>query len=296
MLTLKQIEAFYWVAKLGTLNKAAAKIHITQSAATKRLQEVEAVSALPLFEAGNRKNVLTPKGRELLAECEKLFAVMGELETLRDAKQQMARVLHIGLTEVTALTWFPRFLRKIKEIYPAITVQPEIDLSSPLRRKVESGQLDLAVLPNPAPSDSLARVALGPVQFGWLAMPGTFDAGRAYALSELAAYPVIEQKADSIITDLSAQLWEDAGVQPERIYGGNNVHALAGLISAGVGIGCLPIRIFEKQIRQKQLQQVKTTPAAPSVTYHCCFQKRLHPSLGYSIAEIAKASFSTPGR
>jgi hypothetical protein len=45
MLTVKQIETFYWVAKLGTVQRAADKLHITQSAATKRLQDVEAKSA-----------------------------------------------------------------------------------------------------------------------------------------------------------------------------------------------------------------------------------------------------------
>lgn len=39
MLTVKQIETFYWVAKLGTVQRAADKLHITQSAATKRLQD-----------------------------------------------------------------------------------------------------------------------------------------------------------------------------------------------------------------------------------------------------------------
>ncbi len=291
MLTIKQIEAFYWVAKLGTLNKAADKLHITQSAATKRLQEVEAISTAPLFDAGGRKNLLTPKGNELVAECEKLFELLDELDMLRSEAKQPARILHVGMTELAALVWFPRFIRRMKEIYPSITVHPEIDNSAPIRHKVEMGQLDFAILPDPAPADDLARVALGLVPFGWFAAAGTFEPGSTQSLRDLAAFPVIEQNPDSIITELCAQLWQSAGVKPERIYGGNSVHTLAGLISAGVGISCLPIVMFKQEMLRGELQLVATRPAAPSVTYYCCFLKHMHSALGYAIADIARSSY-----
>jgi DNA-binding transcriptional LysR family regulator len=292
MLTIKQIQTFYWVARLGTLNKAAEKLYITQSAATKRLQEVEAIAAAPLFEAGGRKNALTAKGRELMHECERLFSSLEELDLLRGATQQPARLVHVGLTELTALTWFGRFIKEMKKIYPSVTIQPEIDLSSLLRQRVEAGQLDFAILPDPPNVEGLTRMQLGTVPFGWFAAPGTFAPDVAHPLRDLAAYTVIEQSANSIITELCAQLWENAGVQPERIYGGNNVNALAGLISAGVGISCLPVTMFTQEIERGQLQLVNTTPAAPQVPYHFCFLKHLHSALGYGVADIARRSFS----
>lgn len=108
---------------------------------------------------------------------------------------------------------------------------------------------------------------LGTAPFGWFAAPGTFASSVVSPLCELAGSTVIEQSANSIITELCARLWEDAGVHPERIYGGNNVNALAGLISAGVGVSCRPIAMFTQEIERNQLQLVKTTPAAPEVPY-----------------------------
>jgi molybdate transport repressor ModE-like protein len=92
MLTIKQLQTFYWVARLGTLNKAAEKLYITQSAATKRLQEVEAIAATPLFESGGRKNALTPKGQELMRECERLFELLEDLDLRKGAMQQPTRL------------------------------------------------------------------------------------------------------------------------------------------------------------------------------------------------------------
>ncbi|WP_285409958.1 LysR family transcriptional regulator [Variovorax sp. efr-133-TYG-130] len=292
MLTIKQIQAFYWVARMGTLSKAAEKLHITQSATTKRLQEVEALAAAPLFENVGRKNALTAKGQELATECERLFALLDELDLMKGSTQQPARIVHVGLTELTALTWFGRFIREMKNTYPAVVIQPEIDLSTLLRQRVEEGRLDFAILPDPSPVEGLERMQLGVVPFSWFAAPGAFAPDVVHPLRDLARLPVIEQSANSIITELCAQLWEDTGVQPERIYGGNNANALAALISAGVGISCLPIAMFTQEVDRGQLQLVKTTPTAPKVPYHFCFLRHLHSALGYGVADIAKRSFS----
>lgn len=287
MLTIKQLQTFYWVARLGSVSKAAERLHVTQSAATKRLQELEAVAAVPLFEPGWKKGKLTLKGKEILADCERLLNLVDQMDRVRHSAETPAPTLRVGLGELTALTWFPAFLRRMKAVHPTVTVQPEIDLSSILRGKVAESRLDFAIIPDPAPSEDMTRVFLGNAQFGWFAAPGSFRQGVVHPLHALAGKPVIEQSENSIITALCARLWEGAGVNPERIYGGNNVVALAGLISADVGVSCLPVTLFQDEVAQGRLQLVQTSPPAPAVGYYCCFLKS-NSALGYSVADIAR--------
>ena len=101
-------------------------------------------------------------------------------------------------------------------------------------------------------------------------------------------HPVIAQSEHSIISPLCARLWESAGVRPERLNGGNNIVALAGLVSAGVGISCLPVPLFEASLARGDLELLKTQPEAPTVDYACYFLKYPHSALGYNVAEIAK--------
>jgi DNA-binding transcriptional LysR family regulator len=290
MFTIKQLETFYWVGRLGTIAKAADKLHVTQSAVTKRLQELEAVVALPLFERQARKNLLTPAAKNLLVESEPLFEMLERLEKMKGSTDQPARELHVGLGELTALTWFPSFIKRMKNTYPNVTIQPEIDLSSLLLRKVKEGHLDFAILPEIPDSDDLARVPVGTVPFGWFAAPGRFSSQEVHSLPELASHPVIEQSEHSIINRLCARLWESAGVRPERLNGGNNIVALAGLVSAGVGISCLPVPLFEAWLASGDLQLLRTQPEAPTVDYACYFLKYPHSALGYNVADIAKRS------
>jgi len=288
MLTIKQLQAFYWVARLGTLSRAAEKLHVTQSAMTKRMQEAQAAAARPLFERKGRNSQLTQFGRELQAECDTLFESLRAFDELKKLEHQPVRLLRVGLTEMVALTWFADFLRRMKRVYPLITVQPEIDLSLILQDKVEQGRLDLSIVPDVRTSDTLVQVGVGEVQFGWFAAPGVFASGAVHSLQALATQPVIEQSENSIITAACGRLWESAGVWPERIYGGNSVKALAGLISAGVGISCLPIALFKNEVRAGTLDLIRTASPAPSISYSCCFLKNADATLGHRVSEVAR--------
>jgi DNA-binding transcriptional LysR family regulator len=288
MLSVKQIETFYWVAKLGTVQRAADKLHITQSAATKRLKDVEAKSAAPLFEEGGKKARLTAKGHEMLTLCESLLESIGRLQAYWDADRHVARVLHIGLTELVALTWFPAFLREMHDLYPNLILRPYVDISGPLQEQVIDGRLDLAILPEPELPAFVARIALGSASFAWFCRPGQFDSRRTVSLRELGTVPVIEEISLSVVTILSSRAFESAGVDPERICGGNNAVAVGGLVAAGVGVGLLPVDLFRRQLQNGLMQIVTTEPGVPAVRYDAIFLKQSQSALGYMVADVAR--------
>jgi DNA-binding transcriptional LysR family regulator len=288
MLTVKQIETFYWVAKLGTVQRAADKLHVTQSAASKRLQDVEAKSAARLFEGSGKKARLSAKGHEMFALCEALLDSIGRLQAYQDADRHMARVLHIGLTELVALTWFPAFLQQMREIFPNVILQPHVDMSGPLQEQVIDGRLDLAILPALELPASVAHVALASARFAWFCRPGEFDGRATVPLRELGAVPVIERAPVSVITVLSSRAFENAGIDPERICGGNNAVVIGGLVAAGVGVSLLPVDLFRQQIQNGLMQVVMTDPPAPAVRYEAIFLKQSHSALGYMVADVAR--------
>ncbi|MDF3834798.1 LysR family transcriptional regulator [Cupriavidus basilensis] len=288
MITIKQVEAFYWAAKLGTVQRAATKLHVTQSAATKRLQELERISAAPLFESSGRKAALTPKGQELLELCESFLAATARLEEIKASAKNVARVLHIGITELVALTWFPSLVRRLNSVYPHVTLQPDVDLSASLRDKVLDGRLDFAVLPEAYATPAMATVKLQSVKFSWICPVGAFDTGKVVSLQDLASLPLIEQDAGSGLTALCETLYAQAGIEPHRVSGSNSLVALAGLVEAGVGVSCVPLHLFDQEISQKRLQLVHTDPPAPSITYVASFLKQHQAALGYAVADIAR--------
>src|SRR6185437_2713914 len=66
VITLKQVEALYWIAELGSFEAAALRLNTTQSAISKRIQELESRFDLEIFDRSRRTACLTPKGEEIL--------------------------------------------------------------------------------------------------------------------------------------------------------------------------------------------------------------------------------------
>ena len=73
MLTFKQIEALYWTVRLGTFAASAQKLHTTQSAITKRIQELEADFDIALFDRSGYRAELTARGHEIYALAEEML-------------------------------------------------------------------------------------------------------------------------------------------------------------------------------------------------------------------------------
>ncbi|VVE21170.1 LysR family transcriptional regulator [Pandoraea anhela] len=290
-LTIKQVEAFYWVARLGTVSRAADKLHITQSAATKRLQELESACVHPLLENIGSRMTLTQKGREMLVVCEALLARLAELDALKKDSPVSTRTLLVGLTEVVAMTWFPEFMKRMRKTYPDVVVQPAlVHRSSVLREKVLDGTLDLAFVPDVGVSAKLMRVPLNIEPYAWYAPVGTFPEGELLSLQALAACPMIEQEDRSVINDVCRELLSSCGVTPQRLSGGSGVFGTAALVEAGVGVSCLPQRLMTSHVAQRRVQRIETTPAAPSLRYCAIAQRQPSSVLGAAAAEIARQS------
>jgi DNA-binding transcriptional LysR family regulator len=62
MLNTRQLEAFYWAAKLGSFTAAAQRLRTTQSAVSMRVCELERRLGATLFDRRHRA-AITPRGR-----------------------------------------------------------------------------------------------------------------------------------------------------------------------------------------------------------------------------------------
>src|SRR2546426_12678828 len=104
MMTFKQLEALYWIARLGGFSQAAQKLHTSQSAVSKRVHELETVFDTELFDRTQRSARLTEKGEEMFVLAKKL------LEQRDAAVQQFSHLQDIvcphrnGVNEITDIT------------------------------------------------------------------------------------------------------------------------------------------------------------------------------------------------
>lgn len=290
MSNIKQIETLYWTIKLGTLQRAANKMFVTQSAATKRLKELEKRAAVPLFEEHSQKSALTAKGEEVMAAAEALLDSLRGLEELRESAPRTIRTIRIGISELVTLTWFSGFIQLLNEVYPKIAILPDVDVSARLQQKMLRGDLDLAVFPADYVTADMQSLLIDSADFVWLAPAGAFTEKMPLSLKTLARLPIIVQGPDSGITTRCDKLFAEAGIEYTRVYGSDSLFALASLIRAGVGVSCVPRQLFAREIASGQFQEVTLQRGIDRVDYHFAFMEHDQHALGFMLASLARRS------
>jgi len=76
---LRRLRTFVAVAELGTVSKAALRLHISQPALSRQINELEQEFSLRLFDRVGRRLMLTAVGEQVLDDCRR---VLGEVARL----------------------------------------------------------------------------------------------------------------------------------------------------------------------------------------------------------------------
>lgn len=288
MITFKQLEAIYWVAKLGGFYQAAQKLHTTQSAISKRIQELEGAFDTPLFDRTLRTARLTEKGEEMYAIATRFLAERDDVVERFQRPETVERRLRIGVTELTAMTWFPKLVGLINLHYPRVVLEPEVDASVSLREKLLAGELDLAVVPELPDDSRIATKPVGRVRNAWMAKPGLLKHGQTYRVHELASHRLLMQ-GDRSATGLAYERWfRSFGLSPAKTLVSNNLIAIIGMTVSGLGISHLPRECMSPLLEAGLLEAVEVIPALPEVRYVATYRTEQRSTLVSSIVILVQ--------
>src|SRR5688572_18347324 len=122
MMDLAELKIFKAVAEQGGITRAATALHRVQSNVTTRVKQLEARLGTKLFLRQNRRLVLSPEGKVLLAYADQLLRLSLEAETLlRDGTPR--GTLRIGTMESTAASRLPPILSRYHRTYPDVRIE-----------------------------------------------------------------------------------------------------------------------------------------------------------------------------
>jgi DNA-binding transcriptional LysR family regulator len=296
MLTLKQLEAVYWVARLGTFGAAADRLYTTQSAISKRIGELEEFFATPLFDRSRRTVQLTPKGRELLEAAEEMLQLRDRLLERMGKEVEVVRHFRLGITELIALTFLPGLVQQIRLAYPTVSLEPEIDVSANLSAKLLRGEVDFIIAPTVLRDPRFTSVPLKKLQLKWMASPSLLSNAKALSLEEIANHPILMQIGTSGVDAIYERWFESKKLAIRRTYAGNSLIALSSLTVAGFGVSYLPALYFADLVEQGLLNVLNSPQRIPAVRYYAVYRNDGPAPLSSVVADLARrlCDFSKP--
>ena len=112
---------------------------------------------------------------------------------------------------MVAVTWLSDLLANVNERYPGRIIELVVDVTIAHTRKLINGELDLALVPGPAPE--LDHISLGLVQFAWMASPKLNIPDRCLTPRGLVGYSMLGLNRDSKHQQVMTKWLSDAGAR-----------------------------------------------------------------------------------
>ncbi|WP_083850588.1 LysR family transcriptional regulator [Rhodovulum sp. PH10] len=290
MISHRQLEALHWIVELGSFKNAASRLNTTQSAVSKRIQELESALDLAVFDRSQRSAKLTKKGEHVAMLGREVLALLDRIERLRSSGEVPVHRLRIGVTELTAMTWLSRFITAIRAQYPNVVIEPDVAAARHLYDRLHGHDLDLIFVPEAFPDAEISSIRVGKVVNAWMAKPGIVDTGRILTLEELTRYPILCPGGNSGFGLFLNRWFRSKGVVLGKPLSNDSLTALVGLTVAGVGIGHLPWRCYRSLMNENKLVLVRTKPALSPVPYVAMFRNESASSFMNAVCLIARNS------
>jgi LysR family glycine cleavage system transcriptional activator len=144
--SLDLLKGFEAAARLLSFTQAGDELHLTQSAVSRQIKELEAQLGVPLFERRHRALALTDAGRTLLPAA---VQVLGAMRNATDRLRALAarRTLAVTTTHSFAALWLIPRLPGFTRSHPDVDVRIATDTRV---QDLERDGLDVAIRHGPA--------------------------------------------------------------------------------------------------------------------------------------------------
>lgn len=240
--TLRQIEAFLAVSGLGSFTRAAERLHLSQSAVSVLVGELERGLQVRLLDRTTRRVEVTPAGRQFAAQAAK---IVSDLDHAVRHAHGFAQRLHGRLTvfapPLLAMTVLPAAIAVHYLRHPGIAITVVDGGTEHLMTQIHAGEADLGIgtVNGDSPGVDLLPLAVDHLMLFCRA---------SHALAQLADVPWAALPGERMIaltrhSDLRRLMDETAraaGVSLLPDYEVGQISTALAMVEAGLGVAILP--------------------------------------------------------
>ena len=260
---LHQLRYFVAVADEGSFSRAAAKVRVAQPSLSQQIRKLEAEVGQPLFDRLPRSVVLTEAGRCLIDYARQILASVGDARRCVDElKGEVAGRVAVGAIPTIAPYVLPELVVTFQERYPQVTLEIVEDVTDGITRRIEIGELDVALASTCHPSPTLQRESLGTEPLLMLV-----PEKHPLAKKDVVEFDDLKSQRFLLLHEmhcLSQQvnhLLESRRLRPEIALAGSQLSTIANMVAASIGISIVP----QMMVKHHATPGCVSVPFAPPV-------------------------------
>jgi DNA-binding transcriptional LysR family regulator len=284
----RNLETLVWVIRLGGVGAAARHLNLTQPAVTRRIQELERELGGPLFVREGRMVAPTSLAKACTANAERILAEVSLMHITASGHSTIEGKIRAGLSELAAFALLDRLITRMRETYPNVVLEFDIDLSARLLSRLARRQIDIAFVPGPISIPDAIKIPLGSCTRAWMASPALIRTRREVTPRDMVELPIISLPPDAEVHWTMVRWFEEANVQPRRVSYCNNFSVIASLVRKGLGVGLLPYEMFHREIESGDLIVLPESPPISKTEYSVTYLPSAELHILPRIADFAR--------
>ena len=239
---LRQLRCVEAVARHRHFTRAAAELHLAQSALSHQIRRIEQELGTPLFERTSRRVAPTEAGQALAARARRILA---EVDAARAEVDELRGVLRgriwIGPLFPAGDADLPGLLARFSQAHPGVEIGLREGIAADMLRLVAADELDAAFcLLAGDISDELAAEQIGTDEAVAAFAPDLAPPARHVSAADLARHRLIAPRRGSAITTALERLFSDAGESLRLALESGDPFFLRSLAARGFATAILP--------------------------------------------------------
>ena len=166
---IDSLKLFCRIAELGSYSEVARERHMSRSAVSRSISQLEELFSIQLFKRTTRSLYLTDTGKKLYSEAERLIRQFEAMEDrMSRDRGEVKGLLRIGVPGPLSERYILPDLKKFHELYPDIKLFFQV---SETLADIYKDELDMIIRMGPMRDSSLMAIKLSPLSLTLSASP-----------------------------------------------------------------------------------------------------------------------------
>ena len=239
----QNLKAFITVANSGSFSESAEQLHLTQSAISKRIAQLEHQIGKKLFDRIARRVTLTEAGTELLPRALRILQEYeNALQAINDLSGEASGTLRLAISHHLGLHRLPPVLKQFAQQYPKVTLDIEFMDSEKAYEQVLHGQSEVAIITLALESHHnihSQKIWNDPLRF-ICAQDHPLTTLTKPELKDLAEYPIILPGLNTYTGRIIQNLFQQEGIPLKAPMSTNYLETISTMVEIGLGWSVLP--------------------------------------------------------
>lgn len=240
---LRQIEYFIEVAKREHVTEAAHALHVAQSAVSRQIFNLEEELGIDLFIRDGRNVRLTTIGKIFLEHMERAMNVIDDAtQVVSEYTDPERGTVHIGFPSSLATYILPTAISGFREVYPHVQFDLNQGSQAQLTDAIVKGDVNIALV---APVPTKNAKVKGTILFrenihALLPASHPLATSETLTLNQLRDDDFILFPEGFTLRTALDDACRQIGFKPRVSFVGDDIDAIKGLVSAGLGVSLVP--------------------------------------------------------